>query len=98
MVEYRNIAGFPGYRVGNDGSVWSCLKSRGRGTVAVMASEWRMMRPTTSDNRGYARISLSRDGNISKCAVHRLVLEAFVGGCPDGMLSTTYVAEENGSI
>jgi hypothetical protein len=23
-VEYRDVPGFPGYRVGTDGSVWSC--------------------------------------------------------------------------
>jgi hypothetical protein len=22
-IEYRDVVGFPGYRVGNDGSVWS---------------------------------------------------------------------------
>lgn len=28
-VEYRIIDGFPGYRVGNDGSVWSRLQNKG---------------------------------------------------------------------
>lgn len=25
-VEYRDIEGFPGYRIGSDGTVWSCWK------------------------------------------------------------------------
>lgn len=32
-VEYRDIKGFPGYRVGSDGSVWTTLVRRTRGTT-----------------------------------------------------------------
>jgi hypothetical protein len=35
--------------------------------------------------RGYERVSLQRDGRTQSLAVHRLVLTAFVGPCPDGM-------------
>jgi hypothetical protein len=37
------------------------------------------------DRRGRLSVKLCRDGVIHKFAVHRLVLTAFVGPCPDGM-------------
>lgn len=37
------------------------------------------------NNRGYAQISVYADGRRTKYLVHRLVLTAFVGPCPDGM-------------
>jgi hypothetical protein len=36
-------------------------------------------------NPGYAIVNLSRPKSIKTWYVHRLVLEAFVGPCPDGM-------------
>ena len=35
--------------------------------------------------RGYLEVSLSIDGKKYYCRVHRLVAEAFIGPCPDGM-------------
>lgn len=37
------------------------------------------------DKDGYNKISLSKQGDATNFYVHRLVLEAFVGPCPDGM-------------
>jgi len=72
-VAYREIPGFPGYRVGDDGSVW-ILKD----------GEW--VRVNSSRHKsGYRRVRLLRDGKYHSLLVHRLVLEAFVGPCPDGM-------------
>ena len=76
QVEYREIAGFPGYRVGSDGSVWSSLGKRG----------WRRLRPYPVGGRHRKKLQhlgLSLRGEWRY--VHRLVLEAFVGPCPDGM-------------
>jgi hypothetical protein len=39
----------------------------------------------TPDRLGYPRVGLSRDGQPRLFLVHRLVLEAFVGPCPEGM-------------
>jgi len=76
-VEYRDIPGFPGYRVGSDGSVWSCRDFQGgnRGQL-------RRLRERRTP-RGYCQACLM-PGRVY-VYVHRLVLEAFVGPCPDGM-------------
>jgi hypothetical protein len=82
-VEYRDIAGFPGYRVGDDGSVWSCRK-RGFGFGKLDLTSWHEVkgRPGT---KKYLLVSLCRDRKSHTKLVHRLVLEAFVGPCPKGM-------------
>jgi len=80
-VEYRDIAGFPGYRIGNDGTVWSC---RVRGPGNNLGSEWRLITGGVS-SRGYQILTLCDGSSQRYRAVHRLVLEAFVGPCPDGM-------------
>lgn len=79
MVEYRDVAGFPGYRVASDGTIWSRRK-RGGG----LRAEWRLLRPWC-DRDGYYAANLYREGRGHTRQVHRLILEAFVGPCPDGM-------------
>jgi len=79
-TEYRNIPDFPGYRVGNDGSVWSCREAI-RGTR--LSDEWHKLSPVL--RRGYARVGLWKGGKLYWRSVHRLVLEVFVGPCPSGM-------------
>jgi len=90
-IEYRPIEGFPGYRVGSDGTVWSCWK-RGNPNqldgsvrpVYAISSQWSRLK--LSKNRtGYPRAALYRDGIQRKVMVHLLVLEAFVGPRPSGM-------------
>lgn len=84
-VEYRDVVGFPGYRVGDDGSVWS-LWQQGCPTQSprwFIGSIWR--RKATSPCHGYRIVGLMREGRQFSRRVHRLVLEAFVGPCPEGM-------------
>jgi hypothetical protein len=84
-VEYRDIPGFPGYRVGSDGSVWSCLKrvyaTGVRGVRFVPGDEWVRKDERVGDTSGHLVASIRNRGHY----VHRLVLLAFVGPCPDGM-------------
>lgn len=75
----REIPGFPNYRAGDDGSVWSSFNNRW-GTL----SEWRKLKPGTNNKYGRQIVVLTRDGKHHSRHVHRLVLEAFVGLCPDG--------------
>ena len=59
-VLYRPIPGFPGYRLGIDGSVWSCLSQGGRGGVSWPPA-WRRLEPVRAKGKG-PRICLYRDG------------------------------------
>ncbi len=88
-IEYRDISGFPGYRVGNDGTVWSCRPKNGHGPLW---GSWRLMKPVVSRNlnnpkgRFYKTVQLCRDGlRPKRKPVHLLVLTAFRGPCPNGM-------------
>lgn len=89
-VQYRDVPGFPGYRVGDDGSVWSATERRslgiGLGTCCVIGNNWHRMKPS-ADARGRLRVTLrDREKNKShKKFVHLLVLQAFVGERPAGM-------------
>ena len=86
-VEYRGIAGEPGYRVDSDGGAWTCLRKIGlpgrRGTRTVIGTTWRRLKPLPLGR--YFCVNLCRDGKKKAHRIHRLVLEAFVGPCPEGM-------------
>lgn len=63
------------------------IKSLGR--VVPIASgekrvEGRILRPSVTTG-GYPKVTLSRQSRRTTLLVHRIVLEAFVGPCPDGM-------------
>ena len=82
-VTYKPVPGFPGYRVGDDGSVWSCLARRGS-YAYVPTDVWRRLKVNVT--RGYLSLNLYGPNGDRVCrAVHHLVLLAFVGPCPDGM-------------
>lgn len=83
QIEYRQILAFPGYRVGTDGSVWSCWKSTGRGR-AICGNEWRRLKESPSQD-GHLRVYPCREGKPHQMQISRLVLEAFTGPCPEGM-------------
>lgn len=77
-MTYRDITGQPGYRVGGDGSIWTCWT---KGPGAHLSETWKPMKARI-DHEGYRRVTF-RDGTSHKvCA---LVLAAFVGPCPPGM-------------
>lgn len=79
-----------GYRVGDDGSVWSRrtfkpLRGKGRrGFVNVLTSNWKRLRPGKTGKCGHLTIALRKDGRMKSYYVHRLVLLAFVGSCLEG--------------
>jgi hypothetical protein len=81
QVSYRGLdfLGYPHYRVGDDGSVWTCRRGRSR-----PPSPWRPMRPQTAGNE-YPRVKLWNANGRKRFHVHVLVLTAFVGPCPAGM-------------
>lgn len=75
QAAYRPIDGHPKYRVGDDGTVWSWRKKR---------KEWKLLRPGTT-RTGYKHVGLRTDGRRHRGYVHRIILQTFVGPCPDGM-------------
>ncbi len=69
---WKSIPGYDGYLVSADGRVWGNYRNREM-----------QLRPNWA---GYMQVGLyAPDGTVIKHLVHRLVLLAFVGPCPDGM-------------
>lgn len=79
IVTYTECPNRDGYRVGTDGTAWSChrrpRKSRVRDGI------WWQLSPTTMKDTGRQAITIK--GKL--IYVHKLVLEAFVGPCPTGL-------------
>ncbi len=86
-VEFRHCPDWPGYCVGNNGSVWSCWRWGGRST---MDQFWRKLRPALKDPQiadgGYHVVCPHRNKLKKMKKVHVLILEAFIGPCPTGMV------------
>lgn len=84
-VEYREVPGYPGYMVGSDGTVWSkwrtCLYGR-------IEKTYRQLKQSVKKNCGrkaYHYLNLTDvEGKVTTFRVHRLILLAFRGPCPDG--------------
>jgi hypothetical protein len=76
-VEYRDIPGFPNYRVGSDGTVWSC-KNR--------FQKWFQLKVYPNPyRRNYVNVILWRNNVMYNRSLHGLVLTTFIGPCPPGM-------------
>jgi hypothetical protein len=85
LPRLAKINGFPGYLVGEDGTVWSC---KTRGPSPQLTAEPRQLRTFRKKSRyAYVRVTLRVPGTPRNAHldVHRLVLEAFIGPCPAGM-------------
>jgi hypothetical protein len=70
---FYEIPEFPDYCITRDGQVWSTKLAKPR-----------RLRPQNSS--GYPMVTLCRKGQIFYRTIHRLLLEVFVGPCPEGML------------
>lgn len=82
IIVPEKIREFTGYSVGRDGSVWSYRKSAGPDNLRETPKRLEV----GSNESGHLYVSLYKnDSKKHKRYVHRLVLEAFVGPCPDGM-------------
>lgn len=80
-VTYVAAPGFHYYAVGDDGSVWCSLSRNGKGRNGL---KWRRLKPRALEH-GHLSVGLRRAGECVRWLVHRLVLTAFVGPCPEGM-------------
>lgn len=85
--EWQPVVGYEGfYEVSNLARVRSLsryITQRGRYGMITRPVRGRVLRQTIRD--GYCTVSLCNGETEKIKRVHRLVLEAFVGPCPDGM-------------
>lgn len=79
-VEVRHCPGCDGYAVGDDGSVWSCRRRFGCGYRSI----WSLLVAMKGTN-GHYYVMFRINKKQKRRSVHSLVLDAFVGPCPDGM-------------
>lgn len=73
----KSISNFPGYYITKDGRVWSGPKKGNS-----HRGQW--LKPIIN-LRGYCIVNLYQDKKEYTRYIHRLVLEAFIGPCPDNM-------------
>jgi hypothetical protein len=86
--EWRDVKGYEGlYQVSNLGRVKSLARSVPRGgfrTHSYSIPE-RIMKLQALKQYGHVFVSLCKKGKSIATYIHRLVLETFVGPCPEGM-------------
>ncbi len=83
MTVYREVVGYPGYHVGDDGSVWSQWQKGNRFGWPKIVSRW--VRLKEANRSGYRQVKLTGPHGKRTFKIHRLVLTAFRGPCPEGM-------------
>lgn len=82
---WKPIPGYEGYyEVSDQGSVRSIERVIARDNGRPQTVRSRLLRPALN-RRGYEGVHLYRRGRGEGFSVHRLVMAAFVGPCPDGM-------------
>lgn len=91
MAEYRDIPGFPGYRAGDDGTIWSSKKTK----KGEPENQWHLLKGTIGP-KGYPEYKLSLDGKSYFRRAQCLVLLAFVGPPPPGLIARHYPVQEPG--
>ena len=86
--QWQPILGYEGlYEVSDSGRVRSLdriVRAGSRWGPHLRRQPGKVLRPG-SQTSGHLLVQLSRDGVSSAHRVHRLVLEAFIGPCPEGM-------------
>ena len=73
----KPISGFPGYYINKNGRIWSGPKS------SNYNKHGKFLNPSLAHE--YFQVRLYKNKKYYNRRVHRLVLETFVGPCPDGM-------------
>ncbi len=88
---FRFVPGYEGYEVSDFGRVASHWgigdrgKGAGSGAAAVLVRKRRVLAPALASS-GYLTVRLRRSTRkYATLSVHRLVILAFVGPCPEGM-------------
>ena len=86
MEVWKNVPGFEFYQISSEGRVWSLprtiARTGDRGNTACLKGKYLKIHKT---HAGYLYTVLSKDGKRKAVPIHRLVLLAFIGPCPEGM-------------
>ncbi len=85
MEQWKDVVGYEGfYQVSDLGMVRSIDRVVRYSRGGPKRLKGKILQPIYSSNRmGYPTVGLSKEGYTTPKYVHRLVLEAFVGSCPD---------------
>jgi hypothetical protein len=79
------VPGYEGfYEVSDRGRIKSLARVVRRKNGVTLSIPERILKPVAF-RTGHLLVSLARDGEYKQRPVHRLVLQAFVGPCPDGL-------------
>ena len=78
-----------GQRAGDDGSYWNryWIKriGKGKGSKRILLSRWKRLKMWESlTNKHYSMINISFNGKWKSVQIHRIILTAFAGACPNG--------------
>lgn len=83
--KWKPIPGYKGfYEVSDLGRVRSVPRKVDHGQSSAYRYVRGRILSTNIGTNGYPSVMLSREGGKKFCTVHRLVMLAFVGPCPDG--------------
>lgn len=78
VSEFREVPGWPGYRVSRDGVVQT-----GKNNGGILSGEWKV-KEAFIDRDGYLKVNLSHKKRHLSVGVHVLVLTCFGGPRPPG--------------
>lgn len=92
MDTWREVEGFPGYEVNDQGEVRSLYATDRNGTKRKRALPLLLKKDFS---KRYPTVKLYRNGTRIRRKVHRLVLEAFAGPCPPGQEACHYNGDRN---
>lgn len=80
-VDFQHLDSIPEFAVSSDGRAWTLRPPR---SAPQGWSGWRVLHVTINRD-GYHLVGVFIDGKWKTRSLYRLVLEGFVGPCPDGM-------------
>lgn len=85
-TEYRQVADFPNYKLGSDGTLWSKYRWPShyeRTTNDALGDEWYQVKMAPKQDTGYITVCLYNESRRRYVRVHCLMLETFVGKRPE---------------
>lgn len=76
LAQLKPVPDYPNYCADKDGNIWSLWYHGQRDKPKLLKAY--------KTRRGYLKVTLWRNGKQNYRFVHRIILETFIGKCPDG--------------